>query len=419
MSRLETNGYYALGAPMYLVLVAIEYFVARRRGVRVFRLADSIGNLSAGLGEVILGIFLGPLLIALYDFGYAHIALVHWPEGSPWTWVAAFLLADFCYYVYHRAGHRFAAFWSIHGVHHQSEEFNVTVAMRHPWLSDSYSAIFYVPLPLLGIPPTHFFVAITIISFYALTIHTRFFHRPSLYVFTTPRTHVLHHATNPRYIGKNLGAMFTIWDRLFGTYVEPDPEDVPKLGTRTGYLTHDGALAQWVFPRQFLRILRRAPSWRSRLAVLIGPPGYLPDGVTLPPEPRARPHEAIGPETAAYGTAQFAMVVGFGVYVLWARDTFSTGRLIVASGLVLFGLFTIGGVFDGRARADAFEKARHGLYALVGILWSMQGLREGIALLAIGLLGGVASAVSRRRGRDRTSGFADAAEAATTARTRT
>src|SRR5205085_2826705 len=147
--RLDTSGYYALGIPAYVLLVLLELWWTKRSGLVAYRFADSFGNLSAGLGEIIIGLFIGPYLIALYDLGFEKYAFVHWPEGSWIPWVLAFLVSDFCYYCYHRAGHRVAIFWAIHGVHHQSEEFNVTVAMRHPWLSDFYSAPFYAPLPLL------------------------------------------------------------------------------------------------------------------------------------------------------------------------------------------------------------------------------------------------------------------------------
>ncbi len=373
MSRLETNAYYALGAPLYALLVGVEYWVAKRRGVRVFSFSDTIGNISAGLGEVIIGLFLGPLLIFLYDFGYEHIALVRYEDGSIVPWLLAFLVADFCYYWYHRAGHQINAFWSIHGVHHQSERFNVTVALRHPWLSDSYSALFYVPCPLLGIPPTHFFVAITLISFYALTIHSHFFNRPSLYVFTTPRTHILHHATNPRYIGKNLGAMFTLWDRLFGTYVEPDAQDPPVLGTRHGYQSHDGALSQWLFPRAMLRAAKSARSFREALRVFASRPGWAPPGHAHEPASRARPDDGIALPLKAYVGVQFTGVVVFAAYLLWLRDAHSPAFCWAASFTLLFGVASLGALLDGRSERGHRELLRLTLTAFSLIVLGAAG----------------------------------------------
>jgi sterol desaturase/sphingolipid hydroxylase (fatty acid hydroxylase superfamily) len=93
---------------------------------------------------------------------------------------------------------------------------------------------FYVLLPLLGVPTVHFFVAISVISFYAVTIHSPIFRRPGFFVFVTPDTHVVHHAWNPPYRYRNFGAMFTLWDRLFGTHMEADAAAPLRIGTRTG-----------------------------------------------------------------------------------------------------------------------------------------------------------------------------------------
>jgi len=283
---------------------------------------------------------------------------VRWREGSLTPWLIAFVVSDLCYYWYHRAGHRIAALWAIHGVHHQSEHFNVTVAMRHPWLSDSYSALFYIPLPLLGVPPTHFFVAISIISFYALTIHTRFFNRPSFYIFTTPATHVLHHATNPEYIGKNLGAMFNVWDRLFGTYVELDPQVPPVLGTRTGYQTHDGVLSQWVLADRVLRAARAASSWPERFAVFVRHPGWLPPGAEPYRAPRPRREHDIPLRLRWYVALQFALVTALALFITYRPSTRHPAALLVGSVLVLLSLWSLGGLLDDRRHARRWELAR-------------------------------------------------------------
>ena len=359
MARLETSGYYALGVPFYLALIAAEILLARRKGMRVYRFADTIGSFSAGLGEVIVGIFLGPLLIALYDFGYEHIALVRWPEGSLIPWVLAFVAGDFCYYWYHRAGHAVAALWSIHGVHHQAEELNFSIATRHPWFSDSYSAIFYAPVPMLGVPPLHFFVAISIISFYALTVHTQVFHRPGFYILVTPATHIVHHAQNRRYLNKNFGAMFTVWDRMFGTHAEVDPADPPRLGTPFGYETHDGALAQWVFLRDLLAIARQGQSFADKInKTFVLHPGWLPRGARKPRAIPARPDGTIPSAVKIYAGIAFTATLAFALWLMWLRDEHPQWLLVASAFANLWGLSTIGGLLDGRARAARSELAR-------------------------------------------------------------
>jgi sterol desaturase/sphingolipid hydroxylase (fatty acid hydroxylase superfamily) len=366
--RLDTNGYYAVGVPAYLLVVAIELAALRRRGIESYSFEESIANMSAGLGEVTIGVFIGPFLIALYDWAYAHLALFHVPAKGPWaiaSWVYALFLADFCYYLYHRASHAVGAFWAIHGVHHQAEELNVTVALRHPWLSDSYSAPFYALCPILGVPTAQFFVAISVVSFYAFTVHSRTFKRPGFFLFVTPQTHIVHHAYNPRYIDKNFGAMFTLWDRMFGTHVEVIAEDPPRLGTLSGCDTYDGARAQWIGFERILQKARRAKTLAQALGAFVRPPAWLPPGMT--PSPRVSPpraHTARGLRAAngaRGGAAQpihfrigvaaaFATVLLVGAHLFLSSASLSAGARIAEGALVLASLHVLGRAVDAGAR---------------------------------------------------------------------
>jgi alkylglycerol monooxygenase len=176
---METTAYYAFGVPIYVLLVVAEWALAKKRRAATLTFATSFGNVSAGLGSIVVGLFLGPVLLLLYSFAFHTFSLVHWEKGSPWTWILAFVLADFGHYWHHRLDHRVAACWAVHGVHHMPEEMNFTVAMRHAWFSDVYSFPFYAPLPLLGVPTEQFFVATTALSVHALITHTAHFNFPS------------------------------------------------------------------------------------------------------------------------------------------------------------------------------------------------------------------------------------------------
>ena len=356
-ARLESSGYYALGIPAYVVVCAIELAWARRRGMHVYRFGSTVSNLSAGLGEVLLGLFLGPLLIGMYDFAY-RLSPIRWPEGSWVPWVLAFGLGDLCYYLYHRAGHSVAALWAIHGVHHQAEELNFTVAIRHPWFSDSYSALFYAPIPLLGVPPTCFFVAISVISFYAFTVHTHFFHRPGLGVLVTPRTHVVHHARNPRYLNKNFGAMFTVWDKLFGTHIEVSDDEPVIIGSTVRYSTHDGAVAQWVFFSRLFEAAGQARGLRQKLAIFVKHPGYLPEGVRLSPLEPARADEVIPLAVKVHVGTQLAALLSFAAPLLWYRERFPLWVLALGTVVLVLGLSSLGGLLDERRGARRHEQVR-------------------------------------------------------------
>ena len=359
LEDLDTNAYYAFGIPFYVALMLFEQWLARRRGLVVYQFADTLGNFCAGLGEVTIGLFLGPILLWLYDFGYQHLRLITWPSSSLVPWVLAFFVADFGYWMYHRAGHRVGLLWAVHGVHHQSEQLNVSVGTRHPWFADTYAFVFYIPVPMLGITSVQFFVAISAISFYALLLHSKVLRWPSLFIFTTPQTHIVHHATNPRYIGKNLGAMFTLWDRAFGTHVELEPSDPPRLGVRAGYLSHDAALSQWLHVRDLLEVQQRATRFQDKLLVWVKHPGWVPPGVTPPPRRApARASAEIPPLTRCYAACQVAITITFAMAVLWFRQRYPLGLQIAVAVVVLWSTWSIGGLLDGRTHAHRYERTR-------------------------------------------------------------
>ena len=355
---METTAYYAFGVPIYLGLVLAEWWRGKRRGARTVSFSTSFGNVSAGLGSIVVGLFLGPVLLGLYAFAHQRFALVTWPSGSIVPWILALVLADFGHYWHHRLDHRVAACWAVHGVHHMPEEMNFTVAMRHAWFSDLYSFPFYAPLPLLGVPPSHFFVATTLLSFHALITHSEHFDFPSFGVLVTPRSHVLHHARNRPYVDTNYGAMLAVWDRLFGTASRWDDATPPDYGTHRGYATHDGALAQWVLWRDLLAAARRAPTVRDKLRVFFGRPGWMPVGVALAPIDPPPASGALSFATKAYVAAQSLLTIGFSLYVFVLRDTHPWTFKIASAFAILVTMVSLGGILDRRAHAARWEATR-------------------------------------------------------------
>src|SRR5271170_7294271 len=220
MSDLDTAGYYALGIPVIALVFLLE-LRAHRRGKRILGFAETISNLSAGLGTLVIGLFTGPLVFALYDQTQTRLGLIHW-NGSLLRWPFALIVSDLCYYAWHRAGHRLGVLWAIHGVHHQHEHLNSTVGLRLEWLADFGTIIFFAPMPLLGIDATTGFLTLALLSLYTLTTHSPVLARPTFGILVTPATHGSHHSRDARFQGKNFGAMFLFWDRVLGTHAEPD-----------------------------------------------------------------------------------------------------------------------------------------------------------------------------------------------------
>jgi alkylglycerol monooxygenase len=364
----ETTAFYAFGVPLYLGLIGLEARRARQRGVPVATLPESIGNLAAGLGTVVIGLFLGPALIALYDFGLRHLALWRWEPGAWQPWLLAWVLADFGHYWHHRMDHRVACCWAVHVVHHQPERMNYTVAMRHAWFSDLYSFPFYVPLVLAGVPPEVFFVATTLLSFHALITHTELFDFPSFGLLVTPRSHTLHHARNTPYVDRNFGAMLCIWDKLFGTAVGLDVERPPQYGTPRGYETHDGVRSQFVAWRDLLELTRGARSLRERLRIWLGRPAGPELLARLAP---VRPPAATPPRVKRYVLVQFGLTLVLSLWVCLPRDSSSWAFKLVAASALVGSLSTLGGLLDGRPRAWRLEALRLVLsvVAISAVLW--------------------------------------------------
>jgi alkylglycerol monooxygenase len=356
--RVETTAYYTFGIPAYGLMLALEAWSAHHHGRLQLTYAKSMGNIMSGLGAITVGLFLGTLVYLLYDWAYRNFALVHWPAGSVWPFVVGIFLADLAHYWHHRLEHRVAAFWAVHGVHHQAEEMNFTVSLRHAWFSDTYSFPFYALLPVLGIPTGQFFLATSIMSFHAFLTHSREYNFPSFGILVTPRTHILHHAINERYIDKNFGAMFSIWDRIFGTHVELDPDDAPVYGTFRGYDSHDGAMVQFTLWRELIAVARSVQGWRAKVRVFLSRPGWpgldvMAPRVVSPPDSKTMSWSLRG-----HVITQFLVVLCFAVHLFVFRDQQSWAYRVVAAGFVFMTLFALGGLLDARRRSVGFELGR-------------------------------------------------------------
>lgn len=278
-----------LSIPIFFAFMAGELVLSRRRGLRVYRFADSIANLGNGIGEQIIQAFCIPITVGVYATVYAHARLATLSPRSMVAWVVLFFAVDFLYYAYHRASHRVNFLWAGHVVHHQSEEYNYSVALRQSWFGQQLTEwVFFLPLALAGFPPAMFVVTITINTLYQFFIHTRLVGRlgPLEWVLNTPSHHRVHHAVNPRYVDRNYAGVFIIWDRLLGTYepetVAPVYGLVKPLGSFSPLWAN---LHRWV---EIASMSRRTERLRDKLYAWIAPPEWRPadlGGPVVVPEP--------------------------------------------------------------------------------------------------------------------------------------
>ena len=146
----------AYAVPLFFVLIAIELVVSRFQKNKRYRFEDTVTNLSCGIGQQMLEPLLFTVQYGVYITLQKHYAIFTIPTSSALAWVVLFLGVDFFYYCFHRASHRVRAIWATHVVHHQSEEYNLSVALRQSWLQNIPESLFYWPLAIIGFPPAMF-----------------------------------------------------------------------------------------------------------------------------------------------------------------------------------------------------------------------------------------------------------------------
>lgn len=272
----------AIAIPLFFVAMGVELLVAWRRGVTVYRFADAISDLACGVLSQASGVFFAGLIFAAYSWVYGHAALFELDGVS--AWIVGFLAVDFAYYWWHRATHRVALMWTTHITHHQSEDYNLAVALRQTLFGGLSAAPFYWAVAVIGVPPGIYIGCVALNTLYQFGIHTRLVGRlgPLEWVLNTPSHHRVHHGINPWSIDKNHGGVFIVFDRLFGTFAEEKHE--PVYGVVEGFSSWDplrANLEPWV------KLGRSVAAARGidRLRALFGPPEWRPGGALEIPEP--------------------------------------------------------------------------------------------------------------------------------------
>ena len=359
--------YVLYAIPFFFLLIALELVVDHWRGVRTYRLADAINSLSAGVLSQALGLLTKALGILVYAVAFEQLALFRLDANELWVWLLAFVFYDFCYYWNHRIGHERNVFWASHVVHHQSEEYNLSTALRQTSTGFLLSWIFYLPMALAGVPPLVFLTVAALNLLYQFWVHTR--HIPKLgwfeWVFVSPSNHRVHHAQNPVYMDRNYGGVFIIWDRLFGTFQEELDEEPVIFGVTTPLASWNPLWANVQFYVQLWRDAVRAGSWWDKLRIWFMPTGWRPADVAAQ-YPLAKPDLAsfrkfevpLGRGRQCYAAVQFAVYVLGTTGLLMQAPHASYAALMIGCGWVAYGLYAIGMWLENRPSAMALEWLR-------------------------------------------------------------
>jgi alkylglycerol monooxygenase len=368
----------AVAVPLFFVAIAAELGVARLAGRRLYRFVDTVTDLSCGITQQVTVQWLSALH-GPYAWAWAH--LPH-PEltGLP-AHLVAFLGVDLAYYAWHRFTHESNLGWWSHVVHHQSEDYNLAVALRQSVSSALTSWPFQLPLVLLGVPPEVLLLHSALNTLYQFWIHTELVPElgPIEWVLNTPSAHRVHHAVNPGYLDRNYAGVLLVWDRLFGTYVRETEPCV--YGTVEPFASTNPVWANTWWLRQVVGDVwsaARVGAWGDAARTLVGPPSFRPRH--LPPHPAPRPVGPLdvvkydppaSPATRLRVSAEFVLVAIAVEGLLLAGGALPAWLHATLGGWVVLTTVAWGAAFEGRRWRWAVEVGRAPLLVAAG--WGLWG----------------------------------------------
>jgi sterol desaturase/sphingolipid hydroxylase (fatty acid hydroxylase superfamily) len=359
----------ALAVPFFFILIGAELAVAHAKKRRVYRLGDAVADLGCGMFQQVLLVFLASASLALYVFVYEHFRLVTWDRAAI-PWLMAFVGVDLLYYWWHRISHEVNLLWAAHVVHHQSEDYNLAVALRQAILTSFTVQPFYAVLAVFGVPPIVLASMNAISTLYQFWIHTELVGKLGFFeaFLNTPSHHRVHHAINPAYLDKNYGAILIVWDRLFGTFAREEEPCV--YGIVKPLASYNPVWAQIQPLVALAAASANAPRAIDKLRVWFASPAWRPEGV--PPYPgvedgsylRRPKYDPVAPPTVqAYVVVQFGLAVVATSALMFIQQDAPLPALAAGAAFVLVTLVTSSGLLEGRAWAKPLEASRVALAA--------------------------------------------------------
>ena len=364
----------AIAVPFFMLALVMELIIDWRKGSGLYRSNDAINSLSAGILSTTIGYFTRFLPLIAWGFVLRNFALIdmqpEWFDLSArglLLWVVAALAWDFCYYWFHRFSHEISVLWAAHAVHHQSEDYNLSTALRQTSTGFLFGWIFYTPLFLIGFPLEVLITVNAINLIYQFWVHTQMVRRLGVLdrILVTPSNHRVHHAQNERYIDKNYGGMLILWDRFFGTFEDEAEEEPVVFGVRKPLANLNPFWANLQVYDYLLFDARKASRWRDKVAVWFRRTGWRPADVEARYPKRQTDFSQfrkfdpqIAPGQRHYVMAQFVIgLIGTLIIAeLYVRK--GTEAVLIPCILLWLQLYTVGLLNEGRSSARRLEWLR-------------------------------------------------------------
>lgn len=369
VNGILTFDFLLFSIPLYLGLMFFEIFWTSRKKVNKYRLNDTVTNLSCGIISEIAKVSIFSFGAYIYAHIYDNFAIFDMTQTHGLTRIASFLLlffgVDFLFYWYHRMSHTINFLWAGHIVHHQSEEYNLSVALRQP-STVFYFWFFYMPIAILGYPVIWFLSIWGLNLTYQFWIHTKEIGKLGFLenILNTPSHHRVHHGRNPKYLDKNHGGIFIVWDKIFGTFQREEEE--PVYGIVSPFNSWNPL---WASLSHFVHIYRESVATKNnwdKILVWVKPPDWRPRDLT--PYPGAPELDSktvqfydtkISSPIRLYIVMQFIILVCLSLIVLHHKLKISVLEGTVALLFLSLSLASLGGLFDSKSWSGKVEFLRH------------------------------------------------------------
>ncbi len=344
-----------IAIPLYFVLIGLELVYNHFKKAGLYRLNDAITNINAGATQQIYGVLAKLIPLSIYEFFYHNFSL-GFINNSSFSWInfiIIFILWDFCYYWAHRMSHEINLFWSGHVVHHQSEEYNLSVALRQSWFQGIWTAPFYIPLAIIGFDTESVIFASGINLIYQFWIHTETIGKMGVleYILNTPSHHRVHHGRNPKYIDRNHAGVLIIWDKMFGTFQAE--EEKPVYGITTPIHSWNPIWANFSHFETIGKQLQNTSKFSDKLRVLFYKPGWRPTEqggmMEIPKVNRQTTPKfdvKLPPIINLYILTQYAITLSGTALFLFMNANLSLEFRFLCAFLIAWAVLTTGGILE-------------------------------------------------------------------------
>lgn len=274
-----------ISTPLYMIIIGVEVLLSNYHHRKLYSWKDTAANIYLMLANSAIDLLIRAFYIGVFAYLYEY-RLVEFSNPVLY-WVLLIVIQDFLYYWLHRFDHEIRLFWAVHVTHHSSELMNFTVGFRSSVFQPLYRFIYFLPLALLGFQPMDIVFAFSATQIWGIFVHTELIKKMGWleYILVTPSHHRVHHASNPKYLDKNMGMFLIIWDKLFGTFQAELPEAAyqPIRYGLTKPLEKETPVSivfhEWASIKKDLS--RSDLGFKEKWWYLFGPPGWSHDGSRL------------------------------------------------------------------------------------------------------------------------------------------